>query len=268
MSDYPFPFWIAYSGFVIAVSAMVVLALRSLFCPRDQRRCEIGVVAFALSIPFYMAIGFFLSFLSGLIPGRYDLYLARIDGLLGFQPSAVVNHILSRSPFLFGFTAFFYKALPAIGVLLFVTYLWKRSEREAVGVLKALLLNAALSVPCYFLVPSCGPIYAFSGFPRFPEPLPVAHTVVLVGAPNAMPSIHFSTALLIYWYSRHSRIGQVLGALFILLTVAATLGFGEHYLIDLVMAIPYAVAIQWLSSRLWAGGSDKPVHAALHERLP
>ena len=37
---------------------------------------------------------------------------------------------------------------------------------------------------------------------------------------------------------------QALAGLFLILTLLATLGLGEHYLIDLVVAVPYAVAVR------------------------
>src|SRR5205085_8183990 len=72
---------------------------------------------------------------------------------------------------------------------------------------------------------------------------------------NAMPSVHFACALLIWWnVARLSLRWRIAAALFLLLTVFATLGFGEHYLIDLIVAVPFSVAAQaaFLHVSFWA----------------
>ena len=37
----------------------------------------------------------------------------------------------------------------------------------------------------------------------------------------------------------HWRLGKVIGIVFLVLTVVATLGSGEHYAFDLICAVPY-----------------------------
>jgi hypothetical protein len=62
-----------------------------------------------------------------------------------------------------------------------------------------------------------------------------------------MPSLHLVVALLVaasVWPLGWSL--RIAGVAFIALTVLATLGFGEHYAIDLLLAIPFAAAV-WLA---------------------
>jgi hypothetical protein len=64
---------------------------------------------------------------------------------------------------------------------------------------------------------------------------------------NAMPSLHTAWALLIFWRTRRNRFAiRAVAGLFLLLTLLATLGLGEHYVIDLVVAVPYVVAVRAL----------------------
>jgi len=61
-----------------------------------------------------------------------------------------------------------------------------------------------------------------------------------------MPSGHFLGALLMYWFSRQCRWQVHVGfAVFTALTALATVGLGEHYLVDLIAAIPFAAAIYY-----------------------
>ena len=51
-----------------------------------------------------------------------------------------------------------------------------------------------------------------------------------------MPSLHVAWALLVYWLWRSSRWRWIVLA-YLLLTMLATLGGGEHYLVDLAGSI-------------------------------
>lgn len=65
-------------------------------------------------------------------------------------------------------------------------------------------------------------------------------------APNGVPSVHMSTALLVVWFSRKSRAGLAIASVYLLLIVVATLASGQHYAVDLLAAVPYASGIVWL----------------------
>jgi PAP2 superfamily len=52
-----------------------------------------------------------------------------------------------------------------------------------------------------------------------------------------------TAALLILWFARHWIAGRLLSVAFLVLTVLSTLGAGEHYLFDLIVAVPYSAAV-------------------------
>jgi PAP2 superfamily len=64
-----------------------------------------------------------------------------------------------------------------------------------------------------------------------------------------MPSVHIAMALLILWNSRTwpGAVRMLAGGL-LAFTVLATLGFGEHYLVDLFVAVPFALMAQGLAA--------------------
>jgi len=76
----------------------------------------------------------------------------------------------------------------------------------------------------------------------------VPHLIALSAAPNGMPSIHTSTALLLLWFGRHWLLSRWLGCLYLVLIIAATLAGGQHYFMDLLAAVPYAAAVGWVGS--------------------
>jgi hypothetical protein len=57
--------------------------------------------------------------------------------------------------------------------------------------------------------------------------------------------MHLACALLIFWTCRPlSRWVRAAAAAFLGITILATIGFGEHYVVDLVAAVPYALALE------------------------
>ena len=82
-----------------------------------------------------------------------------------------------------------------------------------------------------------------------PPPDVVAQLPYLAGASirNGIPSLHTTWALLVYWYSRRHGVGpRVFGAVWVVLTVLAMLGLGEHWLVDVAVSVPFAVAVRAL----------------------
>lgn len=62
--------------------------------------------------------------------------------------------------------------------------------------------------------------------------------------------MHLACALLIFWCcAALPRWVRAASAVYLALTVLATLGFGEHYAVDLVVAVPYALALAALCGR-------------------
>ena len=105
----------------------------------------------------------------------------------------------------------------------------------------------------YNLFPAVGPIHVFGKqFPDLAPPAGLApFQLVAAGeAPrNAMPSVHIAMALLILWNSRLGpRVWRVVAAVLLGITVLATLGFGEHYLVDLLVAAPFALGASALAA--------------------
>jgi hypothetical protein len=105
----------------------------------------------------------------------------------------------------------------------------------------------------YNLLPALGPVHVFGkAFPW--QPLSTAQAaklflepIAVAGAPNAIPSLHMAWVLLVWWYSRGlSWWERAIAFAFLFFTVLATLGTGEHYFVDLIVAFPFAVLMEAL----------------------
>jgi hypothetical protein len=100
---------------------------------------------------------------------------------------------------------------------------------------RAVLLAGSVCFIFYGLFPAVGPGH-FDWTRQTPLSAP----------DNCMPSMHLTWALLIAInaHSRRLRFGLWLN---VALTIASTLALREHYLVDLIAAVPYTVSIQWLA---------------------
>jgi membrane-associated phospholipid phosphatase len=131
-------------------------------------------------------------------------------------------------------------------------YIWLASEAETALLARAFFLNLFLAVPFYLAIPVCGPAFAYPAvWKTFPLHLPndsPRHMIPIDAAPNGIPSVHMATALLIFWFLRRWWWGSLVGFGFVLLTILSTLGLGQHYLFDLICAIPYAVLVYLLAT--------------------
>ncbi len=219
-----------------------------------SRRLNLLMAAVVLTIPGQILAALGAVGADRFRPLKLDLYVYRIDRLLGFQPSFALGRMVLGHSSTIVLLALTYQLLPLAMVAIFAGYLRHRPEQEAWSMVSVFLLNLALSVPFYLLCPVCGPAYAFPGFPTLPAGPVVPHPILLDAPANGVPSIHFSTALLVLWYGRKLPLGRSIGAAYVALTAISTLASGEHYLFDLLVAVPYAAMMVGLGNRAWRAG--------------
>jgi hypothetical protein len=198
---------------VACVAALVpLLAARWYFVPLDRKRTEWVLVVTALAVPLCAAAEAIANALSRIRPLKYDLFIYRIDALFG-QPSFVVGRAVAQHLPLRILVSVSYGALPIAMVGVFAVTLWLRSEFEALQALRTFALNLIAAVPLYLLCPVCGPLFAFAGFPFIQPAQLTPHPILINAAPNGVPSVHASTALLILWFLPKPRTLNRISAL-------------------------------------------------------
>jgi membrane-associated phospholipid phosphatase len=136
--------------------------------------------------------------------------------------------------------------------MVFAIHLYRSELNETLRVARTLVFNLVAALPIYVLVPACGPRNTFPKY--FPDVVPhgiYPHSAALVGPPNAFPSVHTSSALLIFWFLRKWPAGRIFGLVFLLLTIVATLGSGEHWFVDLIAAVPYTILVYCYGAYAW-----------------
>jgi hypothetical protein len=234
---------------VVLVPTAALLGSRN---PSNRKRWDWFLLASLSAVPAAVACKALTIGLSRLAPLKLDQYVYCLDSAFG-QPSFLIGRYLSQHSWLQMIAVCAYNALGSAMLAVFAAYLWDRTDDEVAQVARVFLLNLSVAVPIYLLLPVCGPLYAFPGFPfSFPAHL-TPHAVPLLAPPNGIPSVHMSTALLVLWFARRWTAGTILAIIYSALIVLSTLGSGEHYLIDLFAAIPYAAFILWLGRFEWKG---------------
>ena len=187
-------------------------------------------------------------------PKTLDLFLYKFDCSLGFQPSFLIGQWFAKYGWLHLVCILFYVALPVPLTLVFGQRL-RRDGRAAMGVFWAFLVAGPAGVLLFNIFPAMGPNHVFSNFPAYPLPIGdvsrlALEPVRLPGFRNAIPSLHMTWALLAWWSARDvPRWTRAIAVLFVIFTVLATLGTGEHYLVDLVVAFPFALVLYAIFER-------------------
>lgn len=241
---------LATLGCLLGVSSLFILCFRAITRQGAAGRNKLqtlmrgGIFVFMAlwSIPL-------LKMLDRVRPEKLDVFLYRFDSSFGIQPSFAMGRLFAASPALhnFAFAIYLSVALPAAFV--YIGHL-RHEGQWPVKVLQALLLNSAIGFALYAVFPAAGPVFAFPrDYPFHQIAFAFAKPMLFQASPNAIPSIHTSTALLIWFNSRPWRIGRMLAFIFLFFTMVATLGLGEHYIVDLAVAVPYALTIQSLCVR-------------------
>jgi len=103
----------------------------------------------------------------------------------------------------------------------------------------------------YMLCPATGPVFVFGYTDPAAVPFgtipPIADRAI-----NATPSLHMTWALLVFSASRgFGKWPRQVTAGFALGTALATVGLGEHYIADLIVAVPFTFLVISLNERKW-----------------
>jgi hypothetical protein len=173
------------------------------------------------------------------------------DVTLGVEPGLWLSRLIAAVPPIGSIATFVYAATPLGFALLYV--LQRRSRVESpIDALSAFALVSVAGFTLYHALPVVGPCFVFKDWGaalRTLPALPLSPMAAVDEPRNCVPSLHTAWALLIFWHTRQQPLGVRLAAgLFSGFTLLATLGFGLHYVADLVVAVPFTVAAQALAA--------------------
>jgi len=236
---------------VTGMAAVLILILKRVWSPNGSSPGlnDSLLPPLLLVLMSYLGAGL-LGMVTRAQPRTYDLALYGFDEALGGQISCRIGQVILASHWLRIGAAWFYYALPLAVMFVYAAQL-VRNRSFALTAFLSLLVVGPVGIVFYTLVPGCGPI-CFLGpqFPFHPPPLAMLAQLpiqpgVAGGPRNAFPSLHLAWALLVWWCSLglSARARAVLLA-FLVGTAFIIPGIGEHYAVDLIGAIPFAVMIE------------------------
>lgn len=210
----------------------------------------LGAVACLCGISVAALAGLNLAYL--LQPRLWDFVAQAYDQTLGLPFAATVYGWVHAQVIVRGALDIVYGVLP-LGFMAVFALQIRRGDAGRVNVLMTLMGTGLAAWGAFHLVPVAGPIHVYGAAmdAKLMEPVVRALPAAAPGVfwRNGVPSMHFGWALAIAWlayvehYSRLFKIAMV----FTGLTVLATLGLGEHYLVDLVVSVPFML---WLFASL------------------
>jgi hypothetical protein len=247
MLHYPPGFTACFS--LLGLSSFVIIAVRSIW-ERERRLllyAWVPAAIFVMTEPFARAMQ---EWTVKAHPKTFDLYLLSFDASLRVQFAFSAGQHFARLPWLNHSAMFAYVGVAFPMALVYAGRLVRFREGAFPSVL-AFLIAGPVGFLFYNLFPACGPLYVFGhAFPFHPLPVATVSRLALEPAAvpgwrNAMPSLHLAWTLLAWWYSKGlSWIERLVAFAFLALNALATLGTGEHWFVDLIVAFPYALMIQ------------------------
>jgi hypothetical protein len=258
--------WINTGSGILALfglGAFFMLGLRWLWSGPIERRKAFAMLAPAASLVFFvLSAQRALNLADILYPKTFDLYLYVFDGSFGVQPSFLMGRAMAASPLLRIAALLTYTSLPFIMALIYALRLPKGIEQPSWDMITLFLLAGLGGWALYNLVPATGPAYVFGpDFPWHPLPFTMLRRLALERIPvaadiprNAIPSLHMAWVVLLFWNTKGlAKKLRIFMAVYVALTAVATLGMGEHYFVDLVAGVPFALLVQAV---VWPG--NKP----------
>ena len=253
--------WIIAGSCMIALlgfGAFLIFGFAWIWSGDVVRRQTIALFAPASALVFFVfSAQHALSLANLFYPKTYDLYLYAADGSFGLQPSFLFGQAMAASQVLRVACVLAYLFLPLVMALVYAVSQPIKAERASWDLISLLMLAGMGGWVLYNVVPATGPRYVFgASFPYHGLPYHLLPKLLLEKVPvpgtaprNAIPSLHMTWALLLYWNTKGmSRILRASLGIYLALTVVSTLGTGEHYFVDLLAAVPFALLVQALVS--------------------
>lgn len=177
----------------------------------------------------------------------FDFLLYRFDSELGLAPGYVVATWFRKLPWIGIGSYLIYKGLLMFPAL-YRGWASYKGKVAKINLIHAFVIAGIIGFALYQVCPAIGPHVTFGQ--SFPDHLPPANAVPetvfrSTSVPNAMPSLHMTWALLVWMAAWElGWFASLNASVFVVFTGLATLGLGEHYLIDLIVSIPLAMMVR------------------------
>ena len=225
------------AGAFLGIGSILALAFERVI---DENRDHARYLSDALVLPgFSLVAGIAMQIANHGTHLSYDFLLYDFDASLGIAPGRSVVDLFHRVHWISAGSNLVYA-----GLLLFPTlyHAWAlfRHRAKNHNLMHVFVIAGLCGFAFYQVCPAMGPLYAFPS--KFPDALPASAPLQALssdGVNNAMPSMHMTWALSVWWSAWElGPLAVTIATAVVGFTGLATLGSGEHYLIDLIVAVP------------------------------
>jgi hypothetical protein len=215
----------------IGTIALFLAAIWMVRDPKDKTR-PLLVFALVLNLFYGFLLTVFMQKEGSLFPWKFDYVLFRMDASLGLQAAAIARPLQGalRVPL--------YIVYQAMVPMMIAWFLLTRYRQHRRSIIPSYAAELAVGPLLYAGLPACGPLYAFGAQWLHPALATPAIAIRLTGMPNAFPSLHIATALVLVFFAP-GKLWRALALAFLFATGLATLSTGEHYLIDLIPGLAF-----------------------------
>ena len=244
-------------GLGLWYGCLIVSLWRMAAARGEARLRELDLLLLRLALPLGVCLSVFgLMLTRSHIDRTYDTFFYAFDGLLGPPIAAMAVTLCDRHPLLWQAAYAVYESYWIV-LAVFILGLLRQDQWRAGELMSRWVVASLIGWALFFVLPGVGPDIAFYSVSDFGLPAPETVRPAVIAMPldraprNAMPSLHTVWVLLLVMVAwRMSRAWFVAAVLFAAATLFATLGLREHYLIDLVVAVPLAVSVHALGAVL------------------
>lgn len=253
--------WMAgLPGGFLGMGSLQVLLARWIWAAAEDKRVWLERVRDVALIPLLCVISMIaVAAAAELTPITYDRILYAFDLKFGGPPGWVIGKLLRAHPWFYAACGYVYDSLP-LGLAACLAMQWRERweyGRVMVDLRWLAIVMGTIGFLLYQVCPAAGPVYLFGK--EFPFQVPglaglaiMPHWLKSVPR-NGMPSLHVGWTMLLFWNMRRRVWIAAAAAVYLILTVFWTLGSGEHYLVDLMVAAPLALAVQAACTRTRRG---------------
>jgi hypothetical protein len=248
-------------GGFLGMGSLQILASQWIWAAGSVKRVRFEPLREAALIPA-LCVGSMIAvaIAAGLTPNTYDRMIYAFDVKFGGPPSWMIGRLFQAHTGLFAACGYVYNSLPLGLAVCLAIQRWERRKNGSLNVDLRWVTVALGTVGfvLYQIAPAAGPVYLFTKEFPFQIPdlagIPIHPAWLQLEPRNAMPSLHVGWTMLLFWnMRRHSWWMRVALGIYMMMTALATLGSGEHYLADLMVSAPLALAIQAACSSMIRG---------------
>ena len=241
--------WISFAG----ISSLATMGIESVWTEGGQRKTHL--LAFVPSLLFVTSEYFadnMLRWAATVHDKVYDLYLYAFDASLHVQIPFAVGRYFAQHSALRQVSLLAYIGLSVPIAVVYAGQV-RRTGAKALQCFFTFVITGPMGILFYNAVPALGPAHLFNkNFPWHPLAIDQVRRlflepIALDGPRNAIPSLHMAWVLLAWWYSRGlSKMERAVALFYLVFVALAPLGTGEHYFVDLVVAVPFALFMESL----------------------